>query len=547
MTKQTYGLEHFEFTSLRNIYRNLTVEELVEHEFKNGEGKLGPKGAFMVSTGEHTERLPESKFYVDEPTTTDNVWWNSSSGKITSDVFERMQARVLSHLSGIDLYIYDVFCGADKKYRIPIRIVTKKAWHAHFFQNIYILPTDEELESFFPEITILNASDYIEYEYEKMGLKTKEFVLLNLDTKIVLIGGTENSDEIKKGVFSMANYFMALKGILTLHCSANVGKENDVAIFIGAEKTGKTTLSNDPNKRSWHRRLIGDDTHGWSEDGIFNLEGGCYAISHHLNPEDEPDIYQAIRFGAIMENVVYDEKRVVDYSDNSKAEVPRISYTQEFIHNSVIPGVAGHPQNILILANDMYGVLPPVARLTPNQAVYYFLNGYSCHAEIKDGNVEIEPLFSFCFGSAYMSLRPNIYAELLAQKIERYEVTSYLVNTGWTGGPYGVGKRIPLSESRKIIAAILEESFKSSIFEKDPIFGFDVPKQLTGVDTEILNPRDTWASPAEYDDARIKLASLFIDNFEEYSQTGPKTGDVVAVKYLYNEYNKLSSAGPHIS
>ncbi len=545
MTEKTYGLEHFEFSGFGKVYRNLTVQELVEHEYKNGEVQFGPNGAVMVNTEKYPERRPLDKFFVDEVSTTENMWWGSGNKKITVEIFDRLQARVLTHLSGDVLYVHDVFCGGEGKYRIPIRIVSKKAWHAHFFLNIYVQPTEAELERFNPEFTIFNACGYEEHEFEKMGLNSKTFILVNLESKVILLAGTENSDEMKKTIFSLMNFRLPLQGVLTMHCAANVGKENDVALFLGPMGSGKTTLSNDPNKRSWHRRLIGDDAHGWTDEGIINLESGCYAKCLDLSFEAEPDIFQAIRFGAIMENVMYDDRRKVDYYDSTRTENTRVSYSQDYIHNSVIPGVGGHPENIIILTNDLFGVFPPVARLTPDQAIYYFLSGYFSFMSKKEGQPQIEAEFSFCFGASYLTLRPNIYAELLAQKIERHGVNSYLVNSGYTGGPAGVGNRIPLSETRRIVDAILDGSINNSVFEKDPVFGIDVPKQLTGVDSSILIPRNTWEDQAQFDKERKKLAQKFVDNFEVYAKDGPETGDVVATKYLYNEYNKLSSAGPH--
>lgn len=546
MAEKTHGLEHLQFSGLGKVYRNLTVQELVEHEYNNGEARFGPHGAVMVNTEKYPYRRPEIKFIVDEAATTENIWWGSGNKKTTTEVFDRMQARVLTHLSNAALYVNDVYCGPDEDNRIAVRMISKKAWHAHFFHNLYFEPAGEDLEKFQPEYTILNACGYEEKEFEKMGLADRAFVLMNLDTKMILIGGTESSDEMKKVVFSVMNYLLPLKGVLTLHSAANIGKENDVALFLGCEGSGKTTLSNDPNKRSWHRRLIGDDAHGWSDEGIFNLENGCYAKCLNLDPQLEPDIYRAIRFGAVMENVVYNEQREVDYKDSSRTPNTRVTYKQGFIHNSIIPGKGGHPETIIILANDLFGVLPPVARLTPDQAVYYFLAGYSSHAANKGGATEVEARFSFCFGASFMTLRPNIYAELLAQKIERHGTNSYLVNTGWTGGPYGKGQRIPLTETRRIVDAILDGSINNSVFAKEPVFGIDIPKQLTGVDSAILDPRSTWDNAEEFEKTRKVLASKFIENFEKYAKDGPETGDIIATKYLYNEYSKLSAAGPHV-
>ncbi len=545
MAGKTYGLEHLEFSGFGKIYRNLTVQELVEHEYKNNEAKFGPEGVVIVDTEKYPTRKPAIKFFVDEASTTEDMWWGSGNKKITSEVFDRMQARVLTHLSNDKLYLNDVFCGQDSN-RISIRMVSKKAWHAHFFHNLYFQPSDEELEKFQPDYTILNACGYEEKEFEKMGLSERSFVLVNLESKMILIGGTENSDEMKKAIFSIMNFILPLKGVLTLHSAANIGKENDVALFVGYEGAGKTTLSNDPNKRSWHRRLIGDDAHGWSDDGIFNLENGCHAKCLNLDREMEPDIFKAVRFGAVMENVMMNEKREANYTDDSRTDNTRVTYKQSYIHNPIIPGRGGHPETIIILANDLFGVLPPVARLTPDQAVYYFLSGYSSYLETKGGEMKLQAKFSFCFGASFMTLRPNIYAELLAQKIERHGTTSFLVNTGWTGGTISTGQRILLTETRRIVDAVLDGSVNNSVFAKDPVFGIDVPKQLTGVDSRILIPQNTWENQDEFEKTRKELASQFIENFEKYAKDGPETGDIIATKYLYNEYNKLSSAGPHI-
>ena len=545
MTNKTYGLEHLQFSGLGEIFRNLTVQELVEHEYQNGEACFGQKGAVVVNTKKFPERRPEIKFIVDEASTTDNMWWGSGNKKMSDGIFNRIQNRILSHLSNSRLYINDVFCGQGAN-RFALRLVSKKAWHAHFFHNLYFQPTDEELKNFQPEYTILNACEYEEKEHEKLGLSDRAFVLVNLKSKMILIGGTENGDEMKKVVFSIMNYLLPLQGVLTLHSAANIGKENDVALFLGCEGSGKTTLSNDPNKRSWHRRLIGDDAHGWSDSGVFNLENGCYAKCLNLDQEKEPDIYRAIKFGAIMENVRFNGKRVMDFNNSSITENTRVAYAQDYVHNSVIPGAGSHPETLIILANDLFGVMPPVARLTPDQAIYYFLAGYSSSAVKIKGEVEINANFSFCFGAPFMTLRPHIYAELLAQKIERYGTVSYLVNTGWTGGSHGTGKRISLTETRRIVDAILDGSVNNSVFVKDAVFGFEVPKQLTGVDSSILIPGNTWEDPDAFEKTRQALADQFINNFEKYAKDGPETGDIMATKYLYNEYQTLSAAGPHL-
>jgi len=518
MAHQTFGIEKLGLKDVGTIYRNLTPQELVEHELRFGEGVLGPNGALMVDTGKFTGRSPKDKFIVDEPSSTDNVWWGPVNQKIKPEIFEDLKNRVSTFLSGKDLYMFDGFCGADKKYQMPIRILTKKPWHAMFVRNMFIRPSEEELEGFEPEFTILNAALYTEEEYEAMGLNSEVFILFNLAQKFAIIGGTKYGGEMKKGIFSVMNYTLPLQGVMSMHCSANVGKQGDVALFFGLSGTGKTTLSTDPQ-----RELIGDDEHGWSDDGVFNLEGGCYAKVIDLDPKKEPDIYNAIRFEAILENVVYNDDREVDYSDKSKTENTRVSYPLHLIPNTKTPSVAGHPKNIIFLTCDAFGVLPPVSRLTPEQASYHFLSGYTAKvAGTERGVTEPQATFSTCFGAPFMTLRPKVYADLLAEKMRTHQVNAYLVNTGWSGGQYGVGKRMNLPDTRTMITAILDGSIGEAEWQKDSVFGFEIPQHLDGVNSSILNPRNTWADHKSFDETRNKLAQMFIDNFEKYAGDNPE-------------------------
>ncbi|OGG98945.1 MAG: phosphoenolpyruvate carboxykinase (ATP) [Candidatus Lambdaproteobacteria bacterium RIFOXYD1_FULL_56_27] len=517
MASETYGIEKLGFKNIGKIFRNLTPQELVEHELRLGEGCIGPNGALMVDTGKFTGRSPKDKFIVDEPSSTENIWWGNVNQKIKPEVFETLKHRVTEFLSGKDLYMFDGFTGADKKYQMPIRILTKKPWHAMFVRNMFLRPTEAELENFTPEFTILNAAMYFEKEYKELGLNSEVFIIFNLAQKFAIIGGTQYGGEMKKGIFSVMNYLLPLKKVMSMHCSANVGKKGDVALFFGLSGTGKTTLSTDPE-----RALIGDDEHGWSDDGVFNLEGGCYAKVIDLDPAKEPDIYNAIRFESILENVVYDAKRKVDYKDKSKTENTRVSYPLHLIPNSKIPSVAGHPKNIIFLTCDAFGVLPPVARLTPEQASYHFLSGYTAKvAGTERGVTEPQATFSTCFGAAFMTLRPKVYADLLAEKVHKHKVKAYLVNTGWTGGAYGVGKRMNLPDTRKIITAILNGEIGESEWQHDSVFGFEIPLHVGGVDTAILNPRNTWADHHAFDQTRIKLAKMFIENFKKYADDNP--------------------------
>lgn len=511
----------------KTIHRNLSVHELVEHTIQNKEGVLGPNGCTIVNTGKFSGRSPKDKFIVDEGEASENVWWGPINQKISEDVFDKLVEKVVGRLNGRDqVYMFEGFAGADETYRLPIRIVTELAWHSHFVTNMFIEPTAEELANLKPEFTILNGCGITAEDWKELGLNSEVFVAFHLSRGLAIIGGTSYAGEMKKGIFSVLNYKLPLQGVLSMHCSANIGSDGDTALFFGLSGTGKTTLSADPN-----RQLIGDDEHGWSNHGTFNFEGGCYAKTINLSKEKEPDIWNAIRFGAVLENVVYDKQtREVDFDDDGFTENTRVSYPITHIDNVILPSVGGHPKNIIFLTCDAFGVLPPVSRLTPGQAMYHFISGYTAKvAGTERGITEPQATFSSCFGSPFLPLHPTKYAELLGQKMKDHHAKAYLVNTGWTGGPYGVGHRINLPDTRAIITAILNGNIEKSDTRVDTYFGFEVPINLEGVDQTILNPIDTWEDKDAFHVTAKKLVTLFISNFKgfestssEFSQYGPK-------------------------
>ncbi len=515
------GLERFGLNP-GNLYHNLPVEKLVEHTIANKEGVIGMGGATMCKTGRFTGRSPKDKYFVDEPTSNQNIWWGSVNQKIDESVFDRLLDKVVKGLDGSDLYVFDGFAGADLDYQLPMRIVTQKAWHAHFANNMFIRPSADELRDHKPAFTILNACDLTADDYEELGLRSEVFVVFHLAKGLAIIGGTMYAGEMKKGIFSVLNYQLPLRSVLSMHCSANVGNDGDVALFFGLSGTGKTTLSADPN-----RELIGDDEHGWSENGIFNFEGGCYAKCIGLTEEKEPDIWRAIRFGALLENVVFDEEtRVIDFESKAITENTRVSYPIHHIDNALMPSRAGHPKTIIFLTCDAFGVMPPVAKLTPGQAMYHFLSGYTAKvAGTELGVTEPTATFSSCFGAPFLPLHPTVYATLLGEKMRKHQANAYLVNTGWTGGPYGVGHRMNLTSTRRMITAILDGSIESSSFRKDPYFGFEVPNSLAGVDATILDPIKTWSNAEEYQQKAERLVGLFKKNFTEFE---PQPGEFTA-------------------
>ena len=524
MTVNHLGLDKLGITQTEGIKRNLPVERLIENIILNKEGTIGMNGAAMVDTGLFTGRSPLDKYIVEEATSSENIWWGDVNRKISSEIFDELYQKVIqfyNHGDESNTYIFDGFGGAAVDHRLNVRIIAKKAWQAHFCHNMFIRPTREELLNFCPDFTIINASEVYNDKFEQHGLNSETFIIFNLEKKVAIIGGTEYGGEMKKGIFSVLHYKLPLKGILSMHCSANVDTNGrNTALFFGLSGTGKTTLSTDPN-----RPLIGDDEHGWSDDGIFNFEGGCYAKVINLDKEAEPDIYNAIRHGALLENVCYDEKtRVIDFTDGSKTENTRVSYPIDHIENSVFasgkPSMGPHPKIIVFLTCDAYGVLPPVSKLTPDQAMYHFISGYTAKvAGTERGITEPVATFSPCFGGPFLTLHPLKYAELLKSKIQTHESKVYLVNTGWIGGSAASGaKRISIQNTRTMITSILDGSIEQSKFKTEPVFGLSCPLSLIGVDTEVLNPRSSWDNADDYDKQATTLGELFTNNFKTYGK-----------------------------
>ena len=521
-TGKDLALDKMGFTDLGQVLRNLPVEDIIENIIDHQEGTLGLNGAVMVDTGRYTGRSPKDKYFVDEESSNKNLWWGPVNAKIDESIFDDLYEQVVdyyNHSDDSNTYVFDGFAGADPTYRLNVRIIAKKAWQAHFAHNMFIRPEKGELDGFNPDFTIINASDVYNEKFEAYGMHSKTFIIFHMAKRIAIIGGTEYGGEMKKGIFSVLNYMLPLQGVLAMHCSANVDKNaENPAIFFGLSGTGKTTLSTDPE-----RPLIGDDEHGWSDDGIFNFEGGCYAKVIDLNPEHEPDIYNAIRHGALLEYVVFDEEtKEIDFTDDSKTQNTRVSYPLNYIDNSVYgqgkPSMSGHPETIIFLTCDAYGILPPVSKLTPEQAMYHFISGYTAKvAGTERGITEPVATFSPCFGGPFLTLHPLKYAELLKQKMNQHQVPAYLVNTGWVGASAQSGaKRISLPVTRQIIHATLDGSIDSSAFEADPYFGIMVPQRLGDIDPDILVPAKAWKDQNEYNNIAKKLVKKFQKNFEQY-------------------------------
>ena len=522
MNGNDLGLDQLGLLDLTNLHRNLPVKELVDDIVKNGEGVIGLRGAAMVDTGIYTGRSPKDKYIVDEPSSNDKIWWGPVNRKISEDIFNTLYEKVVNYYNSADgskTYVFDGFAGADPNYSLNVRIIAKKAWQAHFVHNMFIRPENGELNDFKPGFTIINASDVTNENFEEFGMNSETFILFHMEKRLAIIGGTEYGGEMKKGIFSVLHYLLPQKGVLSMHCSANVYDDSrNPAIFFGLSGTGKTTLSTDPV-----RPLIGDDEHGWSDDGIFNFEGGCYAKVINLNPEEEPDIYNAIREGALLENVVYDKTtRKIDFSDGSKTENTRVSYPLNHINNSVYgkgqPSVAGHPEKIIFLTCDAYGILPPVAKLNPEQAMYHFISGYTAKvAGTERGITEPTATFSPCFGGPFLTLHPLRYAELLKEKMEKFDVSVYLVNTGWVGASAQSGaKRFSLPKTREIINAILDGEIEDAEFETDVYFRFQIPTSLGDIDSKLLNPMRAWNDPDHYRTTAEDLVKKFQKNYQQY-------------------------------
>jgi phosphoenolpyruvate carboxykinase (ATP) len=521
------GLDKHGIRNPGTVHWNLAPTELVEHAVRRGEGILVEGGPFNAVTSPHTGRSPNDRFVVREPGSENDVWWGKVNVAIDPEKYDLLREEVLGHLEGQDLYVRDSWAGADPEYRLAVRVITPNAWHNLFAFNMFRRPAEDELEGFDPGFTILHAPEF-EADPARHGTRTSTFILLNFARREVLIGGTRYAGEIKKSVFGVLNYMLPLKGVLSMHCSANIGKDGDTALFFGLSGTGKTTLSADPE-----RGLIGDDEHGWSDNGVFNFEGGCYAKVVKLSPEGEPEIYATTRmFGTVLENCVVDEKRRVDFDDISITENTRASYPLEYIANHVPEARGGHPKNIVFLTADAYGVLPPIARLTPEQAMFYFLSGYTAKvAGTERGVKEPQPTFSACFGAAFLSLHPGVYADMLGKKIAQHGSRVWLVNTGWTGGPYGTGSRMKLSYTRAMVRAALSGQLDDVATVQAPFFGVAIPSEVPGVPSEVLQPRETWSDKAAYDAKAAELADAFCKNFEQFAdrvgeavrQAGPKS------------------------
>ena len=511
-----YGIENTVEIIYNPSYDLLYAEETAEGLEGFEVGYQTESGAISVDTGDFTGRSPKDKYLVRDDTTRDNIWWSDQGDNdnhpIDGETWGKLRQLVTTQLSGKRLFVVDTFCGANPDSRLKVRFVTEVAWQAHFVTNMFIRPSAEELNDYVPDFVVLNGSKTTNPDHQAMGLNSENFVAFNMTEGMQIIGGTWYGGEMKKGMFSMMNYLLPLKGMPSMHCSSNVGEQGDVAIFFGLSGTGKTTLSTDPK-----RRLIGDDEHGWDDDGIFNFEGGCYAKTINLSAEDEPDIFRAIRRDALLENVVVNGDGVIDYSDGSKTENTRVSYPIYHIDNIVKPvSRAGHASRVIFLTADAFGVLPPVSRLTPEQAQYYFLSGFTAKlAGTERGITEPTPTFSACFGKAFLSLHPTRYAEVLNRKMDQFGSHAYLVNTGWDGS----GKRISIKATRAIIDAILDGSIDDAEVSTLPVFNLSIPTALPGVDATILDPRNTYADASEWTTKATRLAGLFIDNFEQYTDT----------------------------
>jgi phosphoenolpyruvate carboxykinase (ATP) len=513
--KSDYGLDNHGLTNLRKAYWNLPTESLYEEVAFRKEGRITKQGPIVVNSGKHTARAAGDKFVVREPTTEEDIWWGEYNRPYSSEKFNELIDRMQGFLQGRDLFVQDCYAGADPEYRMPVRIITELAWHSIFARNMFILPqSKEEYRRHVPEFTVMSIPSFKAFRPID-ATSTDTFIVLNFKEKLCIIGDTAYGGEIKKSIFTVLNYLLPRDGVMPMHCSANMGDDGDVALFFGLSGTGKTSLSADPE-----RRLIGDDEHGWSDDGIFNFEGGCYAKVIQLSPTAEPQIYACTeRFGSILENVIYDPvTRLIDLDSDEITENTRASYPLEYIDNALPEKRGGHPKNIILLTCDASGVMPPIARLTPDQAIYHFLSGYTSKVGGTEVGLGEEPeiTFSTCFGAPFMVHHPARYADLLKRKIERYDVNCWLINTGWVGGAYGLGKRISIGHTRAILSAALGGKLDGVDFRQDPVFGFEVPLTCDGVPDEVLDPASSWPSEEQYFDKYRQLAARFKENFKKF-------------------------------
>jgi phosphoenolpyruvate carboxykinase (ATP) len=492
---------------------NQPVAELMELALCRGEAHLAANGALVASTGSRTGRSPKDKFTVDDELTHGQVHWGKVNQPIAPEKFDALLERVLAHLGQREIFVQDLFCGADPVYRMPIRIVTEFAWQALFAHQLFIRPTPDELKSHAPQFTVIAAPGFHAVP-ERDGTKSDVFILVDFSRRIVLIGGTQYAGEIKKSIFGVMNFLVPQRDVLPMHCSANVGADGVTALFFGLSGTGKTTLSADPA-----RRLIGDDEHGWSSAGIFNFEGGCYAKCADLSEEKEPQIFHAIRFGVVLENVAIDPAtREPDYANLQVTENTRAAYPVDFIERSIVHGVGEHPRNVFFLTADAFGVLPPIARLTPEQAMYHFLSGYTAKLSGTEAGLGREPVpeFSSCFGAPFLPLAPQVYAEMLGRRLKQHQATPWLINTGWSGGKFGVGSRMSIKHSRALVSAALSGALNQAEFVTEPAFGLQIPLSCPGVPPEVLNPRNVWSDKEAYDRQAAELAARFAENFQKF-------------------------------
>jgi len=508
----TVGLRSADIKNV-HVHWNLNQAELYEHAIRNGEAEMTKDGAIRVLTGQYTGRSPKDKFFVKQSPSQEIIWWGDINQATTADTFEHMHTKVLDHLSHArNIYVHDAFAGADEDYRMPVRVVSEVAYHALFSWNMFVRATPEELVLHEPEFTVMAAPTLIARP-DIDGTRTGTFIGVNIEKKLIIIVGTMYSGEVKKGIFSIMNMLLPSKGVMPMHCSANIGSNGDTAVFFGLSGTGKTTLSADSS-----RTLIGDDEHGWSDNGVFNFEGGCYAKTINLNAENEPEIYATTKmFGTILENVPLNQDRSPDFTDTRYTQNTRCSYPLFHIPNASEDGLGGHPENVIFLTADAFGVLPPISKLSPEQAMYHFISGYTAKvAGTERGVTEPQATFSACFGAPFMPLHPTVYAELLAEKIKKHGSAVWLVNTGWTGGPHGVGERMSLKYTRRMVNAALNGELDGVDFEEEPFFGLMIPTSVPDVPDSILNPRDTWADQDAYDAKATSLAQMFRENFKEF-------------------------------
>ncbi len=524
--KSDFSLQNHGLSRIRVPYCNLPTPALYEEALFRREGQMADQGPFLVDTGKWTARAANEKYMVRDAAVEDKIWWGEYNRPLSPEKFAGLLHRMQAYFQDRDVFVMDCYAGADENYRLPIRVITEYAWHALFVRNMFVMPRSlDELKRHVPEFTIIAAPSFNAVP-SMDGTLTSTFISLSFEKKLGLIGGSGYAGEIKKSIFTVMNYLMPLEGIMSMHCSANVGKAGDVALFFGLSGTGKTTLSADP-----HRGLIGDDQHGWSDEGVFNYENGCYAKVINLSPTAEPEIHACTRkFGTVLENVIYDQTtRHIDLDDPTRTENTRASYPLSFIDNAVPEAKAGHPQNIIMLTCDASGVMPPISKLTPEQALYHFISGYTAKVAGTEIGLGVEPqiTFSACFGAPFMVHHPYFYADLLRRKIVKHEVNCWLVNTGWTGGPYGIGKRISIKHTRALLNAALGGKLLDVPYRTDEIFGFQVPESCPDVPPEILDPANTWGDREAYKDKYRQLALLYIDNFKKFSAGCP--ADVAAV------------------